>query len=267
MRENRTGRKKLVCITGGIGLGLLVLGFVSSVHALTGDDCLDPFIVGSTPFNDTVITCDFNPDYDLDFSCTGHTTLGPDIVYQFTPPDSGCWHLTVAVPWGMWNLSLYILTACDPPVCIAGADEFESGSGEAILIELMEGVTYYIVVDGRYLEDCGEVNFGITECISSVDEEGAMGLGPSNLRIIPTLTTEIAEIHFGVTMEEAVDLRIYDLTGARVRTLVENQSLYGEQSIIWDSRDDFGQPVPKGTYFVSLQTGTNVTLKKLTVLR
>jgi hypothetical protein len=235
---------------------------------MTGDDCMDPFVVSSTPFFDTLNTCDFLNDYDLDSSCTGQTTLGPDVVYAFTPPDSGCWHMTVAVPFGMWDLSLYLLDQCDPVQCFTGSDDYGVGGGEAIWVELEDGVTYYIVVDGREANDCGEYNFGISECVTSVSEDGSpLRLGPTQLQVVPTITTSTADIRFELKSESTVDLKIYNQNGSLVRTLSQGQPMLGEQIMVWNGRDDHGQPVSKGTYFVSLRTGSTVTLKKLTVIR
>ena len=251
---------------------LVALSLVTGAQAMQGDSCSNPWPITTTPFNEDRSTGGYTADYNLDTACTGHTTLGRDFVYAFTPPDSGCWHLSVAVPFGMWNLSLYILDYCDtipayPAYCYAGSDVYGIGGGEALNVELAEGVTYYIVVDGTEANDSGSYNFGISECVTSVMEDGSPGgLGPASLTVSPTITKDHADIRFELARETYVELNVYSQTGALVKTLVQGHAL-GAQNSVWDTRDNHGTLVPQGTYFVALRTGQEVTLKKLSVLR
>lgn len=50
-----------------------------------------------------------------------------------------------------------------------------------------------------------------------------------------------------------VTLNIYDVSGRRVRTLVDGPSTAGAQTAIWDGRDDAGRRVASGVYFFRLQ--------------
>jgi len=55
-----------------------------------------------------------------------------------------------------------------------------------------------------------------------------------------------------------VNLEIYNLKGQKVKSLSpslchpELVEGLGEMSVIWDGRDDNGQPVPSGIYFCNL---------------
>ena len=55
-------------------------------------------------------------------------------------------------------------------------------------------------------------------------------------------------------LEEASESRltIHDLTGRRVRLLLEERCLAGERRVAWDGRDDSGRALPPGIYFVHL---------------
>jgi len=63
-----------------------------------------------------------------------------------------------------------------------------------------------------------------------------------------------------------VRLVVYDVRGARVRSLVESLQPGGRYSVEWDGRDDRGQRVASGIYFYRLaQPGFTATRKMLIV--
>ena len=69
------------------------------------------------------------------------------------------------------------------------------------------------------------------------------------------------------TIPEAgtVSLKVYDLTGDLVRTVVEEQNFDqpGWISIRWDGMDDFGQYIGSGLYFYILEFNGTPTIKKM----
>jgi len=57
-----------------------------------------------------------------------------------------------------------------------------------------------------------------------------------------------------ITHEQGhVTLRVYDLQGKLVKTLIDLQSIPGGGTINWDGRDEQGIPINSGTYIISLQ--------------
>ncbi len=62
-------------------------------------------------------------------------------------------------------------------------------------------------------------------------------------------------------------LRIYDMLGREVATLVNQISTPGKQTVIWDGRNDRGESVSSGIYLYRLQAGTSVMTKKLVLLK
>ncbi|MCZ6819789.1 MAG: gliding motility-associated C-terminal domain-containing protein [Calditrichaeota bacterium] len=51
----------------------------------------------------------------------------------------------------------------------------------------------------------------------------------------------------------SVRLRIYNVTGQEVRTLVNQEKQIGSYRVRWDGRDDGGKVVPAGVYFYRLE--------------
>ncbi len=51
----------------------------------------------------------------------------------------------------------------------------------------------------------------------------------------------------------AVTLKIYNILGQEVRTLIDEKQSPGYYSVVWNGRDDFGQEVSSGIYFYRLK--------------
>jgi hypothetical protein len=76
-----------------------------------------------------------------------------------------------------------------------------------------------------------------------------------------------AQIQFGITRKERVELKVYDVTGRLVKTLANREFAAGEHTIFWDGTNEGGQLVARGVYFYQLRTPTFVSQKKLAVLK
>lgn len=64
-----------------------------------------------------------------------------------------------------------------------------------------------------------------------------------------------------------VSLRVYDLTGRLVRTLVDGPEPAGTRSVTWSGDDDQGQRVPSGTYFYRLTAPSYSEQRKMVLLK
>ena len=64
-----------------------------------------------------------------------------------------------------------------------------------------------------------------------------------------------------------VVLRIYNVIGQEVATLVNEIQTVGAKSIVWDGRDSFGKQVSSGVYIYRLETGDFVQSRKMVLLK
>jgi hypothetical protein len=75
-------------------------------------------------------------------------------------------------------------------------------------------------------------------------------------------------LNFEIPAMDNVQLRIYDVKGSLIRTLLNRTMDGGPQSTTWDARDDQGNLVAPGAYFYSIQTGNSgVASGKIMVVR
>lgn len=74
-------------------------------------------------------------------------------------------------------------------------------------------------------------------------------------------------IRYELASRTHVSLRVYDVSGAVVRTLVDNVKAAGSYSLTWNGRDDHGSPVSSGVYFYRITAGSFQDVRKMTLLK
>lgn len=74
-------------------------------------------------------------------------------------------------------------------------------------------------------------------------------------------------IKFALPAETSVTLDLYNVHGAKVRTLASGRQTPGEYIVWWDGADDDGRPLPSGIYAYRLMTDNFADTKRLVLLR
>jgi len=92
---------------------------------------------------------------------------------------------------------------------------------------------------------------------------------PSTFRLYqnyPNPFNPETRITYDVGKPAFVTVEVADLLGRRIRTLVSTEHARGRYTLIWDGRDDGGDPIATGVYFYRLQApGFLITRKMLYV--
>lgn len=84
--------------------------------------------------------------------------------------------------------------------------------------------------------------------------------------VIPNPFLNETTIGFALRATSSVRLTVYDVTGRRVRTLVESTRDAGRHTVTWDGRNSAGREQPAAVYFVRLETTENVETRKVVLL-
>lgn len=74
-------------------------------------------------------------------------------------------------------------------------------------------------------------------------------------------------IRYQLASEEKVDLRIFNLLGEEIRSLVNEHKPAGDYEIYWDGRDQRGQRVASGVYVYQMKAGATLKSRKMMLLR
>jgi hypothetical protein len=83
----------------------------------------------------------------------------------------------------------------------------------------------------------------------------------------PNPFNPITTINYDLPQQTHVNLMIYDILGREVVKLVSKEMPAGYKTIIWDSRNNYGESVSAGIYFYQLQTKDFVKTKKMILIK
>lgn len=140
------------------------------------------------------------------------------------------------------NISVYeYISIADSIGYVAG--EFEGGFGEECIGAIINGVQY-----------------GILTAVSSVNN-----LLPTQSRLsqnYPNPFNPSTQINYTIPKASNVTLKIYDILGREIATLVSGKNQPGEHSVSWNALN-----VPSGVYFYRIIAGDFVQTKKMLLMK
>ena len=83
----------------------------------------------------------------------------------------------------------------------------------------------------------------------------------------PNPFSRSSAICYQVQETENVTLKVYDVSGKLVATLVDKVQCSGDHSVIWDGRNSSGVAVSPGVYLYRLETGYSVSTREMILIR
>lgn len=117
---------------------------------------------------------------------------------------------------------------------------------------------YVIKADGTdtyALDEIARIDFIPDTTTVGVDGPGdrPISLDPRHLmQNAPNPFSPETRIAFDLPAAGRAELRIYDVSGRLIRTLVDEKRPAGPHSVRWDGRDETGRALSSGVYFYSL---------------
>jgi hypothetical protein len=186
----------------------------------------------------------------------------PADVLQDVLPSSVLLHHKYMIIDSSWPLS-------DPTV-VTGSHNWSYSANtvndENTLVIHSVGITnvYLQEFAARYIEAGGTGSI-----LVGVDETG--GTAPAvvtALEAFPNPFNPYVNLRYALPHQSTVTLRIYDVSGRVVRTILEDYTeLAGFHSVPWDGKNSTGKAVASGVYVVELQAGEEVKTEKVILLK
>ena len=127
---------------------------------------------------------------------------------------------------------------------------FETGAFDRV--DLMKHIMFY---------------FGIMCWESGIDGAGGPELATSLGGARPNPFNPATTIEYGLAAPGRVALRVYDIAGRLVRTLVDTERESGEHRAVWDGTTDEGLRAASGVYFVRMEAADFSASEKLILLK
>jgi len=85
---------------------------------------------------------------------------------------------------------------------------------------------------------------------------------------VPNPFNPMTTIYFELPEPATVSLRVYDISGRLVRSLLEGSALgAGRQDVVWNGKDDGGQQVATGVYFYHLNAGSFNETRRMVLVK
>lgn len=103
----------------------------------------------------------------------------------------------------------------------------------------------------------GGYQLGLSGSLTTVDVPGGSP-APARLALSPARpnpSSGHAALTLALPRRSPVQLKVYDLRGALVRTLAERHLDPGTHTLAWDGRDDHGRRVASGVYLARVSAG------------
>lgn len=147
-----------------------------------------------------------------------------------------------------------------------GTDPFRPRSNDPVLAQLLQLQSEVRKYYGLYLKNQGlrkmsEEGLAIETVLADIPTEFALRQN------YPNPFNPETEIGFDLPQSSSVVLKIYDLLGKEVRTLMDRSVEAGYHSVRWDGRDNYGRAVSSGVYMCRIQAGSFTSLKKMVLMK
>lgn len=150
----------------------------------------------------------------------------------------------------------------DAGLALFGRGAGFSGTGELIRVTLSEPLDdLEVVVTARNAD-----NKDLDVELGTVDP-GAVPTRASLGQNYPNPFNPRTTLTFDLPQERFVNLTIFAVDGARVRTLVDGVRVAGRHEVTWDGRDEAGRDVATGTYFARVVADDFNQIRKMVLLR
>jgi len=112
-------------------------------------------------------------------------------------------------------------------------------------------------------------NVELLSNVTSVEQEGNIN-PPENISILqnyPNPFNPTTSIKYQLTNNSIVSLKIYNVMGELVKTLVQGEKAVGYHQVQWDGKDENNKSAATGMYIYSLQTDNYVESRKMILMK
>ena len=128
-------------------------------------------------------------------------------------------------------------------------------------------MVYPSVYHENYQHHIAVLKTDLTGSVVSVDEEITISK-PLYLQCYPNPFNPSTTISYFIDQSGIVDISIYNVRGQKVKTLINQYQVHGENKVIWNGNDERNKCVSSGVYYAVLSLNAkNKTIQKLLLMK
>lgn len=109
--------------------------------------------------------------------------------------------------------------------------------------------------------------FPVVFCVATGVGDAPASLTTTMRQPVPNPFNPITTVEFTLEATSHVAINIYDVQGRLVKTLTDRNMPLGVHKTQWDGRNQGGEPVASGVYFVRFAAGKTVETRKMVLLK
>jgi hypothetical protein len=222
--------------------------------------------------------CEYPSYRDLNY---GHNLFGdPEmnvwtdlpLIFQVTHPEEvtlGPQTIGIAVmSSGMGVADAFVCFSLNDRIMYQGETDQEGFLSAVINLDDV-GEMSVVVTKAGYLPYEGTITVSLAADVNEDDNSaGIESFGLS--QNYPNPFNPVTSIHYSVSNKSKAShtsLKIYNILGQKVRTLVDGPQGAGSFEVIWNGKDDKGNDLSSGIYFYTLVAGDYRNTRKMTFLK
>jgi hypothetical protein len=124
-----------------------------------------------------------------------------------------------------------------------------------------------------YFQENAKLSIGTLAVLSQIDSAmtGIVGKQVPEDFILedpyPNPFNPTVSIKYNLPLAGQVQVKVFDILGRPVKELVDSRQNSGWHDITWNATNEWGNNVSSGIYFIQVQTGYSVQMKKAVLLR
>ena len=195
--------------------------------------------------------------------------LGPDTLVAF----GGCPVLQRFGVLGATGASVVEMAYDNDPTRAVVLSQTTINQASSIARVVLSGFSLHLIRDDRpsgtldRVEHLGDILAFLTGTSSTPTAVRASGWPNSLAQNYPNPFNPETTIEYTLRGRSHVTIRIYNVAGQLLRTLVNDARAAGPHQVLWDGRNNAGQRVSSGVYFYKLQANDFAQTKKMVLLK
>ena len=169
----------------------------------------------------------------------------------------------------MEGFQYYILERSTDETFLENLETFYSISNYYEDFDVDYGIEYFYRV--YFLaDDLSEYSETISVTLEFLHVGHDLDLDPAGYRMdqnFPNPFNPITKIDYNLKESGNVNVKVFDVLGKNVKTLVQDFQNLGQHSVYWDATNHVGEPVTAGMYFYTIESKNFKQTKKMILLK